>query len=307
MKDLLIWTDKPDDPDMQRVKAAFPDAIFGDMPDEAARSGIRAVAYKWHTPFGAEQMDMLPNLRVISSFGVGFDPIDIAAATARGVRVTNTPDVLNDDVADLAVAMLLDQLREMRRGETWVRSGTWAQGPMPLNRTLSGERIGVVGLGRIGREIADRLAAFKTQIHYHSRAPKETPGWTYHADVMDLARAVNVLVIALVGGAETRHYVTRDTLAALGARGIVINISRGTTVDETALLDALEDGTISGAGLDVFENEPNIDPRFLALDNVVLQPHQASATKETRRAMGDLQIDNLRAFFDGRDLLTPVN
>lgn len=307
MTELLIWTDTPNDPDMQRVKAAFPDALIGEMPDKAARAQIRAVAYKWHAPFGADQMDLLPNLRVISSFGVGFDPIDIAAATARGVRVTNTPDVLNDDVADLAVAMLLDQLRETLRGEDWVRSGRWAQGAMPLNRTLAGERIGIVGLGRIGREIADRLAAFKTQIHYHSRAAKDTPGWTYHADVLELAQAVNVLVIALVGGPETRHYVTRDALAALGPRGIVINISRGTTVDEAALLDALEDGTIAGAGLDVFENEPNIDPRFLALENVVLQPHQASATVETRRAMGELQIDNLRAFFEGRDLLTPVN
>ena len=178
---------------------------------------------------------------------------------------------------------------------------------MPLNRKVSGSTVGIVGLGRIGREIADRLAAFKCQIHYSSRSEKETPGWTYHPDVVSLAKAVDFLVIALVGGPETKGHVTREAIQALGPRGVVINISRGTTVDEGALLDALEAGEIAGAGLDVYENEPNIDPRFLKLDTVVLQPHQGSGSVETRTAMAELQLANVAAFLKGEPLVTPVN
>jgi len=168
----------------------------------------------------------------------------------------------------------------MRRGEMHVRSGRWAQeGEIPLNRKFSGSAVGIVGLGRIGREIADRAVAFKCDVHYTSRSEKETPGWTYHADVVSLAQAVDYLVVALVGGAETEKYVSREAIAALGPRGVLINISRGSTIDEVALLDALEAGTIAGAGLDVFNGEPNIDPRFAALDNVVLQPHQGSGAR----------------------------
>ncbi len=176
-----------------------------------------------------------------------------------------------------------------------------------LNRKVSGGRAGIVGLGRIGREIADRLAAFKMDIHYFARSEKDTPGWTWHADPVALAGAVDYLVIALVGGKETEKFVSAEVIGALGPRGIVINISRGTTVDEAALLDALEQGRIAGAGLDVFLNEPDIDPRFYALDNVVIQPHQGSGTIETRAAMGQLQRDNIAALHAGSDLLTPVN
>lgn len=276
--------------------------------DDAARAGFTAVAFKGHHPFGAAEMDLLPNLGLIANFGVGYDAIDVAAASARGIKVTNTPDVLNDDVADLAVAMLLMQGREMERASQWARSGNWAKhGEYRLNRKVSGGTAGIVGLGRIGREIADRLAAFKMDIHYFARSEKDTPGWTYHADPVSLARAVDYLVIALVGGPETEKFVSRDVIEALGPRGVVVNISRGSTVDEGALLEALEQGRIAGAALDVFLNEPNIDPRFYALENVVIQPHQGSGTVETRAAMGQLQRDNVIAFHAGEPLVTPVN
>ncbi|MCL5778117.1 2-hydroxyacid dehydrogenase [Limibaculum sp. FT325] len=272
------------------------------------RGRVRALAYQGHKGFGGAEMDLLPELGVVANYGVGYDAIDVAAASARGIKVTNTPDVLNDDVADLAVALLLAQGRRIVQGSEWVRSGQWAaRGEMVLNRKISGGRAGILGLGRIGREIADRLAGFKMDIHYWARSEKETPGWTYHADPVSLAGAVDYLIVALVGGAATRGFVSREVIGALGPGGVIVNISRGSTVDEAALLDALESGAIAGAGLDVFLNEPNIDPRFLKLDNVVLQPHQGSGTVDTRKAMGQLQRDNIAAFLAGRALLTPVN
>ncbi len=288
------------------VSLAAPDDLAALDPE--ARAAVRAVAFKGHAPFGAAQMDLLPALGLIANFGVGYDAIDVAAAQARSVRVTNTPDVLNDDVADLAVAMLLARSRNLVEGSEWVRSGAWAtRGELPLNRKVGGRVAGIVGLGRIGREIANRLAAFKVEIRYHSRAPKDTPeGWTYHADPVSLAEACDDLFVALVGGPETAGYVGAEALRALGQDGILVNISRGSTVDEGALLDALESGTIRGAALDVFNNEPDIDPRFLKLDNVLLQPHQGSGTIETRQAMGRLQRDNVAAFLAGEPLPTPV-
>lgn len=275
---------------------------------EAERAGIVAVAYKGHHGFGAKEMDRLPALGLVANYGVGYDAIDVAAADARGIKVTNTPDVLNDDVADLAVAMWLMQGREMEQASAWARSGRWAQeGEYRRNRKLSGARVGIVGLGRIGREIADRLAAFKCELHYHARSEKETPGWRYHADPVALAEAVDVLFIALVGGPATEGYVSKEVIAALGPRGVIINISRGSTIDEAAMLDALEAGELAGAGLDVFLNEPQIDPRFYALPNVVIQPHQGSGSVETRAAMARLQRDNLAAHLSGAALLTPVN
>ena len=288
-------------------------AQAGSMPEALAlpedeRAGVTAVAYYGHTPFGGTEMDAFPNLGLIANFGVGYDAIDVTAADARGIKVTNTPDVLNDDVADLAVAMLLDYCRDMRGAEARLRSGAWGrEGAHPLQRKMSGQRAGILGMGRIGREIADRLAAFKMEMHYHSRSEKETPGWTFHADPVSLAKSVDYLVVALVGGPETAGYVTREVLEALGPKGVLINISRGTTIDEGAMLDLLESGGIEGAGLDVFLNEPNPDPRFAKLENAVLQPHQASATRETRTEMGKLQRSNILAFLEGRDLVTPVN
>jgi len=276
--------------------------------DAAQREAIKAVAYKGHHAFGATEMDLLPNVGVVANYGVGYDAIDVKEASARGIKVSNTPGVLNDDVADLAVAMLIMQGREMEHASAWARSGKWAeQGEYRLNRKVSGGRVGIVGLGRIGREIADRLAAFKMDIHYWSRSEKDTPGWTHHADPVSLAKAVDYLIVALVGGPDTEQFVSKEVIAALGSRGVLVNISRGSTVDEGALLDALESGAIAGAALDVFLNEPKIDARFYALDNVVIQPHQGSGTVETRAAMAKLQRDNVLAFLGAKDLLTPVN
>ncbi|QQA41197.1 2-hydroxyacid dehydrogenase [Pelagovum pacificum] len=300
--------------DSERAAYAEIGAVFHDTlsdllaAPEDERAGVRVVAYKHHQAFGAAEMDKLPALALIANYGVGYDAISIPDADARGVKVTNTPNVLNDDVADLAIAMLLMQARGLVQGDAWVRSGTWAkEGPPPLARKVSGSRAGVVGLGRIGREIADRLAALKLEVHYHSRSEKETPGWTYHADPVSLADAVDFLVVALVGGPETEHYVSREVIDALGPQGVIVNISRGSTIDEGAMLDALEQGGLAGAGLDVFQGEPKVDPRFLELDNVVLQPHVGSATHGTRADMGKLQRRNVTAFLAGDALETPVN
>ncbi len=299
--------------DIAGLKAAF-DPIFLDTPadlagvDASKRASIQALAFKGHTAFGGAEMDLLPDLKLIANYGVGYDAIDIPAANARGIKVTNTPDVLNDDVADIAVGMLLMQVREMTQAADWARSGQWKTGgEYRLNRKFSGGRAGIVGLGRIGREIANRLAAFKMDIHYYARSEKETPNWTYHADPVSLAGAVDYLIVALVGGPDTAKFVSREVIAALGPRAIIVNISRGSTIDEDAMLEALEDGKIGGAALDVFLNEPNINPRFYDLPNVVIQPHQGSGTVETREAMAALQRDNIHALMKGAALITPVN
>ena len=282
------------------------DDLAGLSPED--RAGAVALAYLGHHPLDGAVMDQLPGLRVIANFGVGFDAIDVPAATARGITVTNTPEVLNDDVADLAVTLLIAENRRLNGAEGWLRAGRWAQGgDYPLARKMSGRRVGILGLGRIGREIADRLAAFKCELHYFSRSEKPTPGWTWHADPVALARAVDDLVVAVVGGPDTQGLVSAEVIAALGPDGIIVNIARGSVIDEAALLDALEGGALRGAGLDVFRGEPHVDPRFLALSNVTLLPHVGSATAETRAAMGALQRQNLRAVLDGRPAVTPVN
>lgn len=275
---------------------------------EETRGAVRAVAYKGSTLFGPAEMDLLPNLGIVANFGVGYDAIDVAAASARDIRVTNTPDVLNDDVADLAVGLALARFRAIAEGDVWVRSGRWASEAMPLQRKMSGRSAGILGLGNIGREIAERLAAFKMPIHYWSRAPKSTPeSWTYHPTPVELARAVDVLVVIVVGGAETRHIVNAEVLDALGPDGVLVNVSRGSTVDEPALIAAIKEGRLGGAALDVYENEPSPDPRLATLERVTQHPHGGSATHETRAAMGALQRDNIRAFLADKQLPTSVN
>lgn len=310
---LLILGAAFTDEESARLEAAHGAVAATDHDDIATLpadtlGSVKAIAFKGHHPLGGATMDLLPNLGLIANYGVGYDAINVEDATARGIKVTNTPDVLNDDVADLAIGMMIAQSRNMVAGDAWVRSGKWATGEnLPLNRKMSGSTVGIVGLGRIGRDIADRLAAFKMDIHYHARSEKETPNWTYHSDVVSLAKAVDYLVIALVGGKATEKYVSRDAIAALGSRGVIVNISRGSTIDEEALIEALSNGTIAGAGLDVFNDEPKVDERFYALDNAVLQPHQGSGTVETRRAMAELQLANISAHLSGSELLTAVN
>lgn len=276
---------------------------------EADRAAVRGLGYMGQAPLGAAQMDLLPGLRVIANFGVGHDAIDVAAATARGITVTNTPDVLTDDVADLAVGMLIALNRGFEPALRAVRNGTWAtRGGPPLGRRMSGRTVGILGMGRIGRATADRLAAFGCPVHYQSRGPKQTPeGWHFHADPVDLARAVDDLVITVVGGEATRGIVSAEVLAALGPDGVVVNVARGSVIDEPALIAALDGGRLRGAALDVFWNEPEVDPRLARALNVLPLPHIGSATVETRGAMLELQRRNLDAVLAGRPALTPVN
>ncbi len=250
-------------------------------------------------------IERLPKLRLIACFGVGVDAIDLAAARERGIAVTNTPDVLTDDVADLALGLILATLRGIVAADRYVRAGSWLRAHMALQKRASGKRLGIIGMGRIGTAIATRAAAFGMPIAWNGPHAKAVP-WRYEPDLIALAASVDVLVAACPGGAATRGLVSRAVLEALGPRGVFINIARGSVVDEDALVDLLIAKKLGGAGLDVFVDEPNVPPALFALDNVVLQPHQASATVETRTAMGQLVIDNIAAYVAGRPLLTPV-
>lgn len=270
---------------------------------------VRAIATRGELGANRTMIEACPNVELISVYGVGYDAVDLKACAERGIKVTNTPDVLTQDVADLGVAMMLCQSRGMIGAETWVRDGSWARdGLYPLKRRVFGRKAGILGLGRIGFEVGKRLAGFGMDIAYSDIAAKDyAPAWTFIADPVALAKHADFLFVTLAASAETRHIVGKDVLSALGPDGMVINISRAANIDEDALIAALSSGALGSAALDVFEGEPALDPRFLKLDNVLLQPHHASGTIETRKAMGQLVRDNLTAHFAGRDLLTAVN
>ncbi|MDP9573424.1 UNVERIFIED_ORG: lactate dehydrogenase-like 2-hydroxyacid dehydrogenase [Agrobacterium larrymoorei] len=269
---------------------------------------IRGIATRGELGASAELIDRLPKLEVVSVYGVGYDAVNLEACRARGIRVTNTPDVLTNDVADLGVAMMLVQSRGMIGAERWVKDGSWSvKGLYPLKRKVWGRKAGVLGLGRIGFEVAKRLRGFDMDIAYSDVAAKDfAKDMTFIADPVELARHSEFLFVTLAASAATRHIVSKDVIEALGPEGMLVNISRASNVDEDALLDALESGTLGSAALDVFEGEPNLNPRFLKLDNVLVQPHHASGTIETRKAMGKLVRDNLVAHFAGNALPTPV-
>jgi hydroxypyruvate reductase len=247
----------------------------------------------------------LPGLRVISSFGVGLDQLDVAAASARGIPVGYTPDVLNDCVADLAFGLLLAVGRRIPEADRFVRAGRWSAQPptpFPLGRQVSGAKLGIVGLGRIGRTIARRASGFDMEVRYHSRRPVEGVAWQHEPQLVELARWADFLVVITAGGPETRHLIDATVLDALGTKGYLVNVARGSVVDEPALVRALQDKRIAGAALDVFEREPHVPYEFFTLDNVVLVPHIASATVQTREAMAQRVVDNLDAFFAGKPL-----
>lgn len=272
-------------------------------PDPAAflaRHGAGFVGLATSARFGADRalMDALPGLKVISSFGVGHDAIDLPAAAARGIQVGYTPDVLNDCVADTAFGLVIDAARRFSASDRFVRRGEWPAGPYPLTTKVSGKRLGIVGLGRIGRVIARRASGFDMAIRYHNRRPVADVAYGYEPTLAGLAAWADFLVVISAGGAETRHLISREVLQALGPAGYLVNVSRGSVVDEAALVEALQQGTIAGAGLDVYQDEPNVPAALRELDNVVLLPHVASATHETRRAMADQVLDNLRGFFE---------
>jgi hydroxypyruvate reductase len=256
--------------------------------------------------FGADaaMIAALPALRVISSFGVGLDAIDLDAARARGIAVGYTPDVLNDCVADTAFALVMDVARRITESDRFVRRGDWQRGQFPLATRVSGKKLGILGMGRIGRVIARRASGFDMEVRYHNRRRLDDVDYGYAETLEELAGWADFLVIASAGGAETRGLVSRGILDALGPQGYLVNISRGTVVDEQALVEALRDERIAGAGLDVFEDEPNVPEALLALDNVVLLPHLASNTHETRAAMAQRVEDNLAAFLAGRPMIS---
>ena len=267
---------------------------------------IRAISANGESTVTREFIARFPALEVISVFGVGYDGVDVAAARERGIHVTHTPDVLTDDVADFAMTLLFAVARQVVRADRFARAGEWTKGPFPFTTKVSGARLGIVGLGRIGKAIARRAEGFDMDIAYHNRSPLNDVSWRYAPTLKGLAAEVDFLVLSTPGGANTRALIDAEILEALGPKGFLINVARGSVVDETALIAALKQGKIAGAGLDVFENEPNIPPALAALDNVVLTPHMASGTLITRTAMADLAFDNLAAHFSGKPVLTPV-
>jgi len=273
--------------------------------DPALAQRIRGIVTRSNVKVPAEILARLPKLEIISTFGVGYDGLPLAAAAARNIPVTNTPDVLNTAVAELCVGMLLGLLRRLPASDRFVREGQWTKGTMPLGVSLSGKRVGIVGLGRIGKDIARRLEPFGVTLAYYGRSDQHL-AYRFEADLVQLARDSDILIVAAPGGPETDKLIDRAVMDALGASGYLVNIARGSLVDEAALIDALEQKTLGGAALDVFEREPHADARLAALENVLLAPHLGSATVETRQAMMDLVLENLRCHFAGKALPTPV-
>lgn len=269
-------------------------------------SAIVAVCTDGHWGVPSDVFDACPNLKVVSSYGVGYDGIDTGKAVERGILVAHTPDVLNDEVAITAILLWFAVSRRLVPQEAWARSGRWErEGNAPLTTSPQNRRVGILGFGRIGQTIAERARAFGAEIHYTARSPKEVP-FAFHETAEALAAAVEVLIVITPGGAETRHLVDAAVLDALGSRGILVNVARGSVVDEAALVTALEAGRIGGAGLDVFEAEPKIPDAFKSMENVVLTPHVGSATEETREAMGDLVCENLVRWRTDGTVKTPV-
>jgi lactate dehydrogenase-like 2-hydroxyacid dehydrogenase len=267
---------------------------------------IRAICGSGESKVSAALIAQLPALEIISIMGVGYDGVDVAAAKARGVMVGHTPDVLNDDVADLALALMLDIARRIPQADAYVRAGKWPGGPMPLARKMSGARLGVVGMGRIGQAIAQRALAFGMSVAYTARSAKADLPFAFYATPQALAAASDFLVVITPGGAATSKLIDADVLRALGPDGYLVNVARGSVVDQAALITALQQGTIAGAALDVFENEPHVPEALRALDNVVLVPHIGSATTQTRQAMAARALANLEAHFAGQPLPSAV-
>ena len=309
MKHDLILTAKGHQGTQQRMEQEF--ALIKLWEDRAAAlkqaaPTIRALAHTGHSKVDAALMDALPKLEIIANFGVGVDQIDLNAAKQRGIIVTNTANVLNDCVADCAMALILNTLRKFPQADKYLRAGLWkTQGTYPFTTSLGGKTLGILGLGRIGEEIARRALAFKMNIRYHNRNKKDVP-YAYDADAVALARNSDVLLAITPGGAETDKLINAQVLDALGPQGYLVNVARGSVVDQPVLLKYLQEKKIAGAGLDVYAQEPDVPPEFFTLDNAVLLPHMASATNETRTAMGNLQIENLLLHLAGKQVKTPV-
>jgi lactate dehydrogenase-like 2-hydroxyacid dehydrogenase len=294
-------------PEVQaQIDAEFRCVAVADLEqDPALAREVRGIVTRSNQDVPAALVERLPGLEIIATNGVGYDLIPLGLAAQRGIVVTNTPDVLNAAVAELCVGTLLALLRRLPQADRFVREGRWANAAFPLSTSLAGKHVGIVGLGRIGKDIARRLEPFGVVLAYHGRSDQHL-AWRYEPDLATLARDVDVLIVVAPGGAETAHLIDAHVLAALGPEGYLVNVARGSLLDQAALLAALEQGTLAGAALDVFDQEPDIDPRFFTLDNVMLTPHLGSATRETRAAMAQLMLDNLRSWFRSGRALTPV-
>ena len=283
-----------------------------EMPDPeaflaSAGGEVRGIAAGGgHVRIDAGIIDRLPNLEIISSFGVGYDHIDAAYAGSKGLVVTNTPGVLDEEVADTALGLLICTLRQLPQADRYLRAGRWLERPFPLTATLRGRKVGILGLGRIGKAIARRVEAFGLPVVYHGRHEQVGVPHLYYASLVEMARDVDVLVVITPGGAGTERIVNAEVLEALGPEGVLINVARGSVVDQQALIEALRSGTILSAGLDVYEDEPNVPQELIAMDHVVLLPHVGSASVHTRNAMGKLVADNLVSWVQGKGPLTPV-
>lgn len=280
-------------------EAADPDAMLAEIAPK-----IGAIA----SSGGAKRamIEALPNLKLVAHFGVGYDPVDVECCKERDVRVTNTPDVLNDAVAEMTLGLMLALERRIPQADRHVRDGNWENGNYPLTGELTGKTVGIMGLGRIGKEIARRLQVMKMNVVYNGRTQQKHEPYPYYADLTEMAAASDWLVVVVPGTPQTTKAVNMDVLKALGPDGALLNIGRGSVVDESALISCLSDGSLGGAALDVFEDEPRVPQALRAMDNVVLQPHQGSATHKTRWAMGDLVVRNIKAHFAGDPLITPV-
>jgi lactate dehydrogenase-like 2-hydroxyacid dehydrogenase len=283
---------------------AAPDA---DAFINSIASKVRAIAaVAGHGPVDGKIMARFPKLEIVSSFGVGYDHIDARWAGEHGIVITNTPDVLNEEVADTALGLLLCTVRRMPQAERYLRSGQWEKhGDYQLTPSLRDRTVGIVGMGRIGKAIARRLDAMKVPVVYHTRRPTDVP-YKHYPNIVDMARDVDVIIVITPGGAATKNLVNAEVLKALGPQGILINVARGSVVDEDALIKALRDKTILSAGLDVFANEPKVPEALIDMDNVVLLPHVGSASHATRRAMDELVANNIISWFSGKGALTPV-
>jgi hydroxypyruvate reductase len=298
-------------PTQARLEAEFTAHRLWEAADQAQL--LRSVAdrvsgvavYALHG-CSAAVIEALPRLEIIACMGIGVDRIDLARARARGIRVTNTPDVVTEDTADIALALMLAVERRVAEGDRFVRRGDWLKGELRFGRAMRRRKLGIVGLGRIGSAIATRATAFGMEIAYQGPRRKLDVPYRYFADPAALAEWSEILAVACPGGEATRNLVNRAVIEALGPEGTLVNIARGSIVDEAALVEALQSGRLGGAGLDVYANEPRVPEALSAMDNVVLSPHIGSATHDTRKAMGDLTVDNLLAYFAGRPLLTPV-
>ena len=294
---------------LERLGKQF-DVVSVDRTDEpqvgadvAAR--VRGIAVAGG--LNAAWIDAFPHLQVIANFGVGYDGIDVKRAASKGIVVTNTPDVLNDEVADTAIALLLNTLRQFPKAETWLRDGRWKDGAFPLSPfSMKGRRVGIYGLGRIGLEIARRLEPFKVKIGYHTRSPRDSLPYDYYPTLKEMAQSVDTLISIVPKTPETHKVINTEILSALGPQGVFINVGRGWSVDDDALIAALGNGTLGAAGLDVFYDEPNVPAGYLSLPNVSLLPHVASASMPTRDAMADLVADNIIEWFAKGKPLTPV-